>query len=312
MSPVVTVDCDYLDPHRAAVFLLIEGNRAAFLDNNTVFALPRLLEALDKHGIARENVDYNIVTHAHLDHAGGTGALLEACPNAIVLAHPKAARHLIQPDRLIEGVKAVYGEESFHKLYGEIGPIESSRVRSVEDGEALTWGNRTLRFLHMLGHATHHICLHDSVTNAIFTGDTFGLARTELSRPGPPVHVCSTAPTDFDAEEARKTVRRLADMGAERAYVTHYGHFDDLSAAAEQLLDSIDWSEAIQEEAYASDLSGEPLMAYCEDRIWKAILQHFEKWGEAPGGADRVWFTEDIRLSAMGLAYVVERQRRKL
>lgn len=311
MSSVVTVDCDYLDPHRAAVYLLIEGNRAAFVDNNTIFALPRLLEALEEQGIARENVDYTIVTHAHLDHAGGTGALLEACSNAVALAHPKAARHLIQPDKLIQGVKAVYGDESFERLYGAIGPIDSSRVRSVEDGEALPWGNRTLRFLHTLGHATHHICLHDSATNAIFTGDTFGLARTELSRPGPPVHICSTAPTDFDAEEARKSVRRLAEMGAERAYVTHYGHFDDLSAAAEQLLDSINWSEAILEEAYASDLSGEPLMAYCEDRVWKAILRHFEKWGEAPGGADRVWFTEDIRLSAMGIAYAAERQRRK-
>jgi len=311
MSSVVTVDCNYLDPHRAAVFLLIEGDRAAFFDNNTAFALPHLLEALEAHGIARENVDYAMVSHAHLDHAGGTGALLEACPNAVVLAHPKAARHLIQPDRLIQGVQAVYGEEAFRTLYGEIGPIAAERVRTVADEEALPWGNRTLRFLHTLGHATHHICLHDSASNAIFTGDTFGLARTELSRPGPPVHVCSTAPADFDAAEARKTIRRLAGMGAARAYVTHYGHFDDLSAAAVQLLDSIDWSEAIQEEACASGLSGEPLTAYCEDRVREAVLRHFEKWGEAPGGEDRVWFKEDSRVSAMGIAYAAERQRRK-
>ncbi len=311
MSSVVTIDCHYLDAHRAAVYLLIEGNRAAFVDNNTVFALPHLLKALKEHDIPPENVDYAIVTHAHMDHAGGTGALLEVCPNALLVAHPKAARHLIQPERLVEGVKAVYGAEAFRALYGNIAPIDPARTKVVADGETLRWGDRTLHFLHTLGHASHHICIHDSASNGIFTGDAFGLARTEYSRPGPAVHICTSAPTDFDAAEARKTVHRLMDLGAKRVYPTHYGPYDDLEGAAEQVLDSLDWSEAIQRDASDTGLSGAALVAYCEERIAKAVRRHLENWGEAPGGEDGAWLAGDRQVSAMGLAYAAERSRRK-
>src|SRR5207249_2808378 len=85
-----TVDCHYIEPGKAAAYLLVEGDRAAFIDNNTTHAVPLLLQALEDHGLSPEQVDYLIVTHIHLDHAGATAEMAEYCPNAMVLAHPKA------------------------------------------------------------------------------------------------------------------------------------------------------------------------------------------------------------------------------
>jgi len=113
---VVTVDCNHLMPKFAAAYLIVEGDRAAFVDNNTSRATPLLMQALDTHGLRPEQVIYAIVTHVHLDHAGGTSALLRECPNAVAMAHPRAARHLVSPSRLVAAVKSVYGESTFDDL----------------------------------------------------------------------------------------------------------------------------------------------------------------------------------------------------
>ena len=110
-------------------------------------------------GHAREAVRYIIITHAHLDHAGGAAALMAQCPNAQLIAHPRAARHLISPERLVASAKGIYGEVRFAELYGEIVGLDASRVVTVEDDEVMRWGLRELRFMHTRGHANHHIDL---------------------------------------------------------------------------------------------------------------------------------------------------------
>ena len=190
------IDCHYRMPNLAAAYLMVGDGRAAFVDNNTRFAAPRLLDALARRGVSREAVDYLIVTHAHLDHAGGTAEMLKHCPNAVALAHPKAARNLIDPSRLIQGSIAVYGAETYYKYYGEVEAVPEDRIRVIQDGETIAWGGRELRFFHTLGHATHHMCIHDTGENAVFTGDSFGLGLNEAVRPGPPFNVCTSSPVD--------------------------------------------------------------------------------------------------------------------
>src|SRR5690606_10309710 len=121
---ILTIDCHYGGQGYASAYLIVEKGRAAFVDTNTAHALPYLLGALDEAGIARDNVEYIIVTHIHLDHAGGAAPLMKACPNATLICHPRAARHLANPKRLVAAVKQVYGQEVFERLYGTIEPIE--------------------------------------------------------------------------------------------------------------------------------------------------------------------------------------------
>ena len=210
--------------------------------------MPLLLQKLEAEGLSPEQVDYAIVTHIHLDHSGGSSALLEACPNAKLLCHPKAARHLIDPSRLVASSQAVYGEEQFAELYGEIRPIPEERVRIMEDDSVVQWGSRSFRFLHTRGHADHHFVIHDSGSEGVFTGDSFGIAYPILQKPDTPFLFPSTSPTQFHAEEARKSVRRIRDCGAARLFLTHFGEFTDLETGEAQLLSGID--------AHESDLQG--------------------------------------------------------
>ena len=271
MDSVFTIDCNYVRPRVAAAYLIIEGDRAAFVENNTTHAVPLMLDALRAHGMEPEQVEYAIITHVHLDHAGGSSALLKACPNATLLAHPRAARHVIDPSRLIRSSVMVYGEEPFRELYGEIEPVAADRVRTMADGEELRFGNRTLTFFFTRGHANHHFCIHDSGTNGVFTGDSFGLAYPDLQVGSRPLLYPSTTPTDFHAEEARLSVRRILETGADRAYLTHFDAFEHMQEGADQMLRGLDVMEEILDAASESGEQGDPLRRFCEDRINDAV-----------------------------------------
>jgi glyoxylase-like metal-dependent hydrolase (beta-lactamase superfamily II) len=307
---VVTIDTGYLNaPHHTAAYLVIEGDRAAFVDNNTSHAVPRLLEALDQAGRSPEAVDWLIVTHVHLDHAGGTAELLKHCPNATVVAHPKAARHLIDPAKLIKGAKAVYGDQTFETLYGTIEGVPEDRVRRVEDAETLDWGARTFTFLHTLGHASHHMVIHDSKTNGVFAGDALGIGNGPHVRPGPAFVIAATAPPDFDPEEARHAVRRILDTGCERAYLTHFGCFEDVEEIAAKLLRNIDQHEAIVEEAHRQNVPDEQLQAYCLERVQNILDDQLQHCGVSHIDEDRQRIEGDVALNAMGIAHRVKKLR---
>ena len=309
MQSVFTVDCHYERPGRAAAYLIIEGAKAAFVDNNTRYAVPHLLAALKEHGLGPEAVEFIIITHVHLDHAGGTAELLKHCPNATVLAHPKAARHLADPARLVAGAKVVYGEAEFDALYGEVVGVDPSRVQIIADGESIAWGSRSLDFFYTLGHATHHFSIFDTGTNGVFTGDAFGIGQSDVSRPGPSFLAISSSPADFDAEEARRSARRIVDTGATVAHVAHFGPFTDLQRGRDQLLRNADQLEAILEDAIASDVPNESLEAWCKPRVVAATQEHLHWCGVTDIAGDIAWLERDIRLNAMGLAIVAQRRR---
>ena len=304
---IVTIDCNYLEPQYAAAYLIIEGDRAAFVDNNTVFAVPLLMDALDAHGLRPEQVDYAIVTHIHLDHAGGTSALLERCPNATAIVHPRGARHLVHPSRLVTSAAAFYGEETFRERYGTIGPADANRVRAVEDGETLDFGRRKFTFLHTLGHARHHMCIYDSGANAIFTGDSFGLGFPVMQGGTKLFLIASSAPTDFDPAEARKSVERIVNTGAERAYLTHFGGVGPVDKAAEQVLRSVDSMERIMNEAAAANLTGDELTGFCEEAVRKAFADHAADCGVEVTQAGRRILEHEVFLNSRGIAHAVSK-----
>jgi glyoxylase-like metal-dependent hydrolase (beta-lactamase superfamily II) len=176
---ISAVDAEYLYPGHAAAHIIVESGRAAFVDVGTNASVPYLLSALAELGIEREAVDYVLLTHVHLDHAGGAGALMRELPHAVAVLHPRGAPHMIDPTRLIAGSRAVYGER-LEALYGTLLPIPAERVRVVEDGERLTLGGRTLELIHVPGHALHHYAVIDEAHASIFAGDTFGISYRAL------------------------------------------------------------------------------------------------------------------------------------
>lgn len=308
---VTTIDCEYLDhPGFAAAYLIREGDRAAFVETNTNRAVPLLLDALAKSGLTVNDVDYVIITHVHLDHAGGASALMAACPNATLLAHPRAAKHVIDPQKLVKSAKQVYGEAEFLAMYGEIQPVPEARVRVMGDGETVALGARTLTFLHTRGHADHHAAIHDSGSNGVFTGDAFGLVYPALQAHGL-FAIPSTSPTDFDAAEAKRSLDRIVATGAERAFLTHFGEHRDLAGIAGLLHPQLDAYGAIVEEAFASDLRGEALDRFCGERVRAIFDRVLSDRGMRDDTGARAILKLDADLNAQGIAFAVEKRRHR-
>lgn len=320
MSGVSLIDCDYHLPRYAGAYLAVNRGKALFVDNNTSHSIPLLMAELANSGLTPSDVEFIIITHVHLDHAGGTSALLKRCPNATVLAHPRAAPHLIDPGKLITSAKQVYGEEKFSELYGVIEPIPTSRVRSLEDDESLPFGDGMLRFIHTRGHANHHFCiLYESPRepgqehreeSAIFTGDAFGIAYPDLQTNGLFIFP-STSPTDFDADEARASIRKIFASGATEALLTHFGSVTDLEAGKEQLLLGIDRSEKILQDAVSLPIDGEALQDFCLKHGEENMRAHAAASGLAYDGATKKILEVDLDLNAQGLAYRVLKERAK-
>jgi glyoxylase-like metal-dependent hydrolase (beta-lactamase superfamily II) len=303
MDPFV-IDCDYVAPQFAAAYLVREGHEAAFVEANTARALPRLLGALAQAGLEPEQVRWLFITHVHLDHAGGAWALMDACPNATLLCHPRAAPHMVDPSKLVAGARRVYGDAAFERLYGDIRPVDPARVRPVSDGETLPWGRRAWTFLHTRGHANHHACFFDDALDGTFTGDTFGVRYPRLQRAGLFV-LPSTSPTDFDAAAAVASVDRLEKVGR-RAFLTHFGVLDDLPAAAAQLREQLEFAGRLVDEASARDDDPEPFCREALDGFMEGLLQ---RRGLALDLEERALLALDLRLNAQGVAHAARRRR---
>jgi len=309
-ATVRTIDCEYTDrPGIAAAYLIQDAGQAAFIETNTALAVPTLLAALADEGLAPEQVRWIVITHVHLDHAGGAGQLMQACPNATLLAHPKAARHAIDPSRIEAGARQVYGEH-FDALYGELLPIDSERVRALDDGESFELGERTLTVHHTRGHANHHFVVHDPGADAVFTGDSFGILYPALQR----YRTCafpSTTPTDFDAPAAKDSIDRIVALGASRVFPTHFGEHTELSVIAEQLKPLLDAHAAIVDAADQADVSDDALDAYCHKHIEPVFEGILDAAGLADDSQARSIVRFDRDLNAQGLAFAVRKRRYK-
>ncbi len=305
MSPHerITVDAD-VTPGFTACYLRLAGDECAFIEAHTAHALPRLLEALARHGRSPNQVRWVVVTHAHLDHAAGAGALLAACPNATLLAHPRTAKNLIDPRRLIEGATAVYGADRFRALYGTIEPIPKERVRALGDGERFELGDATLTAWHTAGHAFHHFIVNDPAVETVYGGDTFGLVYPALQAHGR-FAIPSTSPTGFHAEEAHKSLDKVLSLGERFVCPTHFGAYEDAPVIAAQLRRFIDRAEGWVEEASRTEQSPAQIEARLAD-AWRAAIAE-----EAPrfGAEDYRLLALDIELNAQGLAFVADARR---
>ncbi len=239
------IDTAFQRDHFDAAYLLVGNGRGAFIDCGTSHSLPNLLAAVERAGLGVDAIDWLILTHVHLDHAGGAGALMQRLPNARLLLHPRRAPHMIDPARLVAGATAVYGEAEMARSYGRIVPVAAERVVVAEDGHRLSLGGRELLCIDTPGHARHHLCVWDEASRGWFTGDTFGLSYRELDSAQGAFIVPTTSPVQFEPEALHASIDRLMAQAPEAMYLTHYGRVRDTARLAADLHVQIDAMTAI-------------------------------------------------------------------
>ena len=236
---VLAIDAGFGREHMTACYMMEAESEVAFIEVGVNASTPRLMKILEARGWQPEDVKYVIVTHVHLDHAGGSGSLMRLLPNASFLVHPYGARHMLDPSKLEAGARAVYGDKFYEQIYGTLIPVAEDRVRIMEDGDNIMLGDRQLSFMDTAGHARHHFCVHDSHTNGWFSGDTFGLSYREFDTQNGAFLFPTTTPVQFDPPVLEDSVNRLMENQPDCMYLTHYGRVDGVQKLAKDMIRGI-------------------------------------------------------------------------
>ena len=244
---IVALDSGMVRPLMAACYLLETDDALALIEVGSNASVERILKVIESRGRSPDEVSHVIVTHVHLDHAGGSGELMARLPNAQFVVHPYGARHMIDPSRLEASARGVYGDEEFDAMYGTLTPIPAERVITMEDGDSLLVGRRPLSFMDSPGHARHHFCVWDEQSSGWFTGDTFGLSYRELDTANGAFIFPTTTPTQFDPEALIASIDRMMEKSPENMYLTHFGRVQDVVQMVSRLKAAISHFVSIAE-----------------------------------------------------------------
>ncbi|MFQ6013330.1 MAG: MBL fold metallo-hydrolase [Thermoplasmata archaeon] len=281
-------------PHFGGVYF-IDEERRTLIETGTSDSPGAILRALDQLKVDPATVENVIVTHIHLDHAGGAGFLLDALPRARVYVHDRGFPHLADPSRLLASAAKALGDAFVG--YGTLRPIAKDRLVSLQGGEVLDLGGRELEIVYSPGHARHHICILDRSTRALYTGDSSGIYFPVDDR------IIPTSPfPEFDLPTALETMERLEALRPAALLYSHYGPYLDArrmlrdqrreyerwGAQAAKLFQEMDLAGAVRtvyEEWYA-DVTEFPRLFL--ERIIATNLRGFQRYFQRAGdGASR-------------------------
>ncbi len=292
------IDALYIRPELAAFYLVMEADEVAIIDTGTTRSIPNLLETLTELGIEHGQIKYVIPTHVHLDHAGGAGQMMELFDQASLVIHPRGARHMIDPRKLVEASIAIYGEAPFRELYGEIKAVPEHRVIIANDGDSHHLGKRELVFIDTPGHARHHFCVYDQLSNGIFTGDTFGVTYPGISQ-HPRGLIPSSTPVQFDPQVLPDSLDRLISLEPDYVYLAHFAELSNPRKRAADVKRWIDEYVSLCEEVRPADAAGDQVL---EQRLTDLIVPQIADGNDLSGEQIRKILQHDIRLNAQGLA----------
>ena len=296
---VSVIDSGYISQDFAAIYLIRQGGDIAIIETGTNDSVPNIQQALEKDGLNFYNVRYIIPTHVHLDHAGGAGKLMQLCPNAQLIIHPRGAKHMADPSKLIAGAMAVYGTEKFNQLYGDIVPIEPSRIIEADDNFVLNFNDRELLFIDTPGHARHHFCIWDKLTESMFTGDTFGLSYREFDTADEVFIFPSTSPVQFDPEELIKSITKLMEYNPKRTCLTHFSALKPTKKTTEQLINGVKFFTKLGRK-YTGRSNAEALI---QNEMMNYLLMQLQGIGFKDQDFARQRLQKDVEINTQGLIH---------
>jgi glyoxylase-like metal-dependent hydrolase (beta-lactamase superfamily II) len=213
---------------------LIRSDRPCLVETGTAPSAPTVRDALTSLGVGAGDLASVVVTHIHLDHAGGAGDIAGMYPKAEIVVHQRGARHLADPTRLMDSARMVYGD-ALDFLFGTLAPVPAGRILALGDvGRVDLGGGRRLDSHYSPGHAKHHVGLLDSASGDLYVGDAAGVYIPETGDLRP-----ATPPPDFDLATALGSLRLFGSLGPSRLLFSHYGPVDDVAATLDRSAEEI-------------------------------------------------------------------------
>jgi len=274
---------------------LVDAREPCLVESGPAADGTRLRAALERLGVRADDLAHIVVTHIHMDHAGGVGDLLQAFPRARVWVHEAGARHLADPERLVASTARTYGQERMRALFGEMRPAPPDRIRAVADRDVIDLGDRSLLVLHTPGHASHHIALADDRSGAVCVGEALGsfLPWGPAFRPALP-------PPEVDLEDAHASIRRIRELSPVTLLTSHFGPVPDADAALDIAEARIDgWASDVRELLEVDpDLDTDVIT----DALSRRARLEFETDTGRPFRAERYDVLGSVRMNAQGLA----------
>jgi len=267
---------------------LIKDEKTALIDVGYASSINNLLAGIKVAGVNPSGIDYIILTHIHLDHAGAVGKLARISKKSLVKAHPRAIKHLIDPSRLISSVREVYGAKA--DRFGEILPIDDDRIEGVVDEEEVELGSLTLRLHLTPGHAPHHISAQLVEEKALFCGDALSMRIPSFEHDIP-----QTPPPSYIHEQAVQSIKRFMELDVEVVLRPHYGSMRIYPGFFSDQIALLDWWRSLVHETIVKE----------SERSFESVLKSYlEKVGEEKAPP---FIEENLRVSFDGMVKYLER-----
>ncbi len=304
VAPGITaIDTFYGGRERYTAAYLLDAREPAIVETGPTTSADHVTAGLDRLGVGRDELAHVIVTHIHLDHAGGVGTIADRYPNATVWVHERGARHLADPERLVASATMIYGAERMESLFGPVVPVAPQRIRSLEDGDTVQLGSRTLDAAATPGHAKHQVALVDSATGAVFTGDALGIHPPDL-----PVLRPATPPPEYDLELAIQSIERIRGLAGELLLFAHFGPVSEVDRICDLAVRRFrDWTEAVRVAMERTEDLDEVV-----EILEAEARRDVETGSEAILDVRRLETLSSIRMNAMGIMrYWTKRRERE-
>lgn len=285
---------------------LLDATEPTLIETGPGTSVEPVTRALERLGIAGDDLAHIVVTHIHLDHAGGAGAIAARFPRASVRVHERGVPHLADPARLVASTARVWGEREMRELFGPTQPVDADRLHPLQDEDVLDLGGRRLHVLDTPGHASHHVALVDSRTGVVFTGDALGIHVPDL-----PVLRPATPPPDFDLERYVASIERIRGRARSALLFAHFGPLTDVAATCDLAIRRVtDWAQVVRDAMHETEDEDE-----LADRLERAALDDIETGAEASLDLetleDRLRLLSSIRMNAQGIARYWRKRRER-
>jgi glyoxylase-like metal-dependent hydrolase (beta-lactamase superfamily II) len=280
---------------------LIHGSDPTLIETGPTTSVEPVAHALSTLGVAPGALANIVLTHIHLDHAGGVGGLAARFPAATVHVHERGARHLVDPSRLVASAARVYGEERMARLFGPVAPVPADRIRVLADRDRVDVGGRTLEVIDTPGHASHHVAVVDDASGVVFTGDALGIHVPDL-----PILRPATPPPDFDLDLAVRSIRAIRDRRPTALLFAHFGPIGEPERTCELAERRLrDWCSAV-----ASALDETDDLDAIVERLGRQVAGEVVTGAEAQLDLDRLETLSSVRMNATGIVRYLTRLRR--